>query len=87
MSTEQTKTNEQLIQERFELEQEVNKLQVASAERKFEINFSDQKMIKTVMDHLNKGYTWKTADAAVLVTLYDQLKNQNKAYTKANEEL
>jgi cell division protein FtsB len=35
MSTEQTKTNEQLIQERFELEQEVNKLQVASAERKF----------------------------------------------------
>ena len=30
------------------------------------------------MDHLNKGYGWKTSNAAAIVTLYDQLKKQNK---------
>lgn len=79
------KTNEELIQERFELEQTANQMQVDAAERKFEINFSDQKMIKTVMDHLDKHYTWKTADAAVLVTLYENIKSQNKAYTSSTE--
>ena len=37
-----------------------------------------RKQVKTVMDHLNKGYNWKTNNAAVLVSLYDQLKKQNK---------
>ena len=30
------------------------------------------------MEHLNKGYAWKTNNAAVIVSLYDQLKKQNK---------
>ena len=38
------------------------------------------------MDHLNKGYTWKTANAAVLVSLYDQLKKQNKELLKSEAE-
>ena len=79
------KTNDQLIQERVELEKKAETLQVDAAERKFEINFSDQRMIKTVMEHLDKHYTWKTADAAVLVTLYENIKKQNKAYTTSNE--
>tara|TARA_Y100000389_G_C17380460_1_gene474092 strand:- start:607 stop:1137 length:531 start_codon:yes stop_codon:yes gene_type:complete len=79
------KTNDQLIQERVELEKKAETLQVEAAERKFEINFSDQRMIKTVMEHLDKHYTWKTADAAVLVTLYENIKKQNKAYTTSNE--
>lgn len=85
MSKEQT--NEELIQARIELEAKAESLQIDAAERKFEINFTDQKMIKTVMDHLNKGVTWKTADAAVIVTLHDNLKKQNKAFTSANETL
>ena len=80
------KTNDQLIQERVELEKKAETLQVEAAERKFEINFSDQRMIKTVMEHLDKHYTWKTADAAVLVTLYENIKKQNKAYTTSKEE-
>ena len=79
------KTNDQLIQERVELEKKAETLQVDAAERKFEINFSDQRMIKTVMEHLDKHYTWKTADAAVLVTLYENIKKQNKAYTTSKE--
>ena len=79
------KTNDQLIQERVELEKKAETLQVEAAERKFEINFSDQRMIKTVMEDLDKHYTWKTADAAVLVTLYENIKKQNKAYTTSNE--
>jgi len=79
------KTNDQLIQERVELEKKAETLQVEAAERKFEINFSDQRMIKTVMEHLDKHYTWKTADAAVLVTLYENIKKQNKEYTTSNE--
>ena len=38
------------------------------------------------MDHLNKGYTWKTANAAVLVSLYDQLKKQNKELLSSDAE-
>jgi len=79
------KTNDQLIQERVELEKKAETLQVDAAERKLEINFSDQRMIKTVMEHLDKHYTWKTADAAVLVTLYENIKKQNKAYTTSKE--
>ena len=30
------------------------------------------------MEHLNKGYGWKTSNGAVIVKLYDQLKKQNK---------
>ena len=75
-----------LQEQREALEQKVDALQVEAAERTFEIQFTDRKMIKTVMDHLNKGYTWKTANAAVIVTLYDQLKKQNKELLNNTEE-
>ena len=60
------------------LTKKVDELQIRAAEETFAIEFPDRKMVKTVMEHLNKGYTWKTKDAAVIVTLYDQLKSQNK---------
>lgn len=74
-----------LQEQRDALEQKVDALQVEAAERMFEIQFTDRKMIKTVMDHLNKGYTWKTSNAAVIVTLYDQLKKQNKELLNTEE--
>lgn len=74
-----------LEQKRKEIVENLDQLQVESAEKRFNINFDDIKMIKTLMEHLNKGYTWKTANAAVLVTLYDQLKSQHKALVNAEE--
>jgi len=75
-----------LQEKRDELQEKVDALQIEAAERRFEIQFNDRKMVKTVMDHLNKGYTWKTANAAVIVTLYDQLKQQNKELTNSDSE-
>lgn len=72
--------------QKTELTTKVDKLQIEAAERTFDIQFDDRKMVKTLMDHLNKGYTWKTSNAAVVVTLYDQLKNQNKELLKSDTE-
>jgi|TARA_B100000768_G_C11217177_1_gene348772 transketolase N-terminal domain/subunit len=60
------------------LNKKVDAAQIEAAEKRFEIKFDDRKMVKTLMDHLNKGYGWKTSNAAAIVTLYDQLKKQNK---------
>jgi len=76
-----------LQEKRKEIVESLDAKQVESAEKRFNINFENIKMVKTLMDHLNKGYTWKTSNAAVLVTLYDQLKNQHKELTNSEEEL
>tara|TARA_Y100000389_G_scaffold251_1_gene213 strand:+ start:9488 stop:10006 length:519 start_codon:yes stop_codon:yes gene_type:complete len=76
-----------LQEKRKEIVETLDTKQVESAEKRFNINFENIKMVKTLMDHLNKGYTWKTSNAAVLVTLYDQLKNQHKELTNSEEEL
>lgn len=60
------------------LQDKADELQRKAAEETFAVTFDDRKQIKTVMEHLNKGYSWKTNNAAVLVSLYDQLKSQNK---------
>ena len=75
-----------LEQKRNDLIVKVDELQVTAAERTFDIEFTDRKMVKTLMDHLNKGYTWKTSNAAVVVTLYDQLKAQNKVLVNSDAE-
>lgn len=76
-----------LQEKRKEIVETLDTKQVESAEKRFNINFENIKMVKTLMDHLNKGYTWKTSNAAVLVTLYDQLKNQHKELTNSEEKL
>ena len=75
-----------LTNQKKELTAKVDQLQVEAAEKTFAIQFDDRKMVKTLMDHLNKGYTWKTSNAAVVVTLYDQLKIQNKELLKSESE-
>jgi cell division septal protein FtsQ len=76
---------EKLKTQRKELVEKIDQLQTESSEKTFEIELDDRKQIKTIMDHLNKGFTWKTQNAAVVVSLYDQLKKQNKEL--ANESL
>ena len=75
-----------LTKQKEELTKKVDQMQLDAAEKTFTIEFDDRKMIKTLMEHLNKGYTWKTNNAAVVVTLYDQLKAQNKELLKSDSE-
>lgn len=75
-----------LTKQKEELTKKVDQMQLDAAEKSFTIEFDDRKMVKTLMEHLNKGYTWKTNNAAVIVTLYDQLKAQNKELLKAETE-
>ena len=75
-----------LENQRATLTKKVDELQVRAAEETFAIVLDDRKQVKTIMDHLNKGYTWKTANAAVLVSLYDQLKKQNKELLSSDAE-
>lgn len=77
---------ETLKTKRTELIEKLDELQTESAEKLFEIELDDRKQIKTIMEHLNKGFTWKTQNAAVVVALYDQLKKQNKELTSSEEE-
>ena len=77
---------ETLKTKRTELIEKLDELQTESAEKLFEIELDDRKQIKTIMEHLNKGFTWKTQNAAVVVALYDQLKKQNKELTNSEEE-
>ena len=77
---------ETLKTKRTELIEKLDELQTESAERLFEIELDDRKQIKTIMEHLNKGFTWKTQNAAVVVALYDQLKKQNKELTNSEDE-
>ena len=77
---------ETLKTKRTELIEKLDQLQTESAEKLFEIELDDRKQIKTIMEHLNKGFTWKTQNAAVVVALYDQLKKQNKELTNSEDE-
>ena len=73
--------NTKLKARQAELAIEIDAMQTEAAEKRFEITFDNVKSIKTVQDHLNKGYTWKTQNAAVVVSLYDQFKTQGKSLT------
>jgi septation ring formation regulator EzrA len=55
-----SKTLEQLKQQREELNKQSEDLQIKSAEHQFEIKLDSRADIKTITEHLNKGYTWKT---------------------------
>jgi len=79
------KTLEELKAKRSELEKKTEKLQTEHASHEFSINLEDRKMIKTIMEHLDKGYTWKTQNAAVVVTLYDKLKSQYNESVKSDD--
>ena len=75
-----------LTNQKKELNKKVDDMQAKAADTTFDVQFDDRKMVKTLMEHLNKGYTWKTNNAAVIVSLYDQLKKQNKELLNSDSE-
>lgn len=77
--------NAKLKTRQTELATEIDAMQTEASQKRFEIKFDSIKSIKTVQEHLNKGYTWKTQNAAVVVSLYDQFKNQSKGLTAETE--
>jgi hypothetical protein len=77
----------QTLKQRYDaLSAEIDAVQIESAERKFEINLDDRQQVKTIMEHLNRTFTWKTQNAAVIVSLYDQLKRQQKEIANSDAE-
>ena len=70
--------NTKLKARQSELAIEIDAMQTEASEKRFDITFDNVKSIKTLQEHLNKGYTWKTQNAAVVVSLYDQFKTQSK---------
>ena len=70
--------NTKLKARQKELAIEIDAMQTEASEKRFEVKFDSIKSIKVVQEHLNKGYTWKTQNAAVVVSLYDQFKSQAK---------
>ena len=70
--------NTELKERQSALAIEIDAMQTEAAEKRFDIKFDSVKSIKTVQDHLNKGYTWKTQNAAVVVSLFDQFKSQGR---------
>jgi len=78
---------EQLTEKRDQLTKQVEDLQIKSAEHQFQINLDSRSEIKTIIEHLNKGYTWKTQNAAVIVTLHDRLKDQYKQFSTEDTEV
>ena len=74
-----------LKQERIELEEQVTALQKENAALIFKVRIEDITMIKTIQDHLNKGYTWETKNAAIVVTLFDRLKAERARLRKELE--
>lgn len=81
-----SKTLEQLKQQREELTTRAEDLQIKAAEHQFEITLDSKSDIKTITEHLNKGFTWKTQNAAVVVTLHDRLKEQHRQMVQNETE-
>ena len=78
---------EDLKAERTELENKVTELAKENASMTFNVEVEDASMIKTIQDHLNKGYTWETKNAAIVVTLFDRLKAERSRIKKEMEGL
>jgi membrane-associated HD superfamily phosphohydrolase len=77
---------DELKAERAKLETQSEKLQKEAATQVFNVEIEDVKMIKTIQDHLNKGYQWTTKNAAIVVTLFDKLKTEKARINKELEE-
>ena len=77
---------DELKAERAELEAQSEKLQKEAATQIFNVEIEDVKMIKTIQDHLNKGYEWTSKNAAIVVTLFDKLKTERARINKELKE-
>tara|TARA_B110000977_G_C10898179_1_gene424159 strand:- start:43 stop:552 length:510 start_codon:yes stop_codon:yes gene_type:complete len=75
----------QLETERDNLIKEVDKMSVALAAQTYDIDFVEASNVNKVMTHLDKNYKWTVKNAALLINLYDSLKQQKNLISKDKE--
>lgn len=74
-------TLEDLTALRAELEQAAAAKQVELSEQTYAVNFEETGNITKVLNHLNKDVSWSSKNAALLVNLHDNLKNEKTRLT------
>ena len=74
-------TLEDLTALRTELETVAAAKQVELAEQTYAVNFEETGNITKVLNHLNKDVSWSSKNAALLVNLHDNLKNEKTRLT------
>lgn len=79
-------SDEDISEYRSKLEGKANEIQKENQSKNFTVKLNESHDIKRIMNHLDKGYTWKTNNAALIVKLYDSLKEQYKYYKDYNDE-
>ena len=84
MKTELTK--DQLIEQRTELEAEVNEMQEAMASAKYDVDFESVANVNAILKQIDKSYTWTIKNAALVINLYDNLKTEKTAIQKTEDE-
>lgn len=62
------------------LNEKANEIQKQNQSTEFSVELNEIHDIKRIMTHLDKGYKWKTNNAALVVKLYDSLKEQYSHY-------
>lgn len=74
-------TLEDLKTLRLDLEKQAADKQVELAQRTYAVNFENSSNITKVLNHLNKDVAWSSKNAALLVSLNDNLKNEKTRLT------
>lgn len=74
-------TLEDLTALRTELETAAAAKQVELADQTYAVNFEETGNITKVLNHLNKDVSWSSKNAALLVNLHDNLKNEKTRLT------
>lgn len=74
-------TLEDLKSLRTELEKQTAEKQVELSQRTYAVNFENPGNITKVLNHLNKDVAWSSKNAALLVSLNDNLKNEKTRLT------
>jgi hypothetical protein len=74
-------TLEDLNTLRTDLEKQAADKQVELSQRTYAVNFENSSNITKVLNHLNKDVAWSSKNAALLVSLNDNLKNEKTRLT------
>lgn len=74
-------TLEDLKSLRTELEKQTAEKQVELSQRTYAVNFENSGNITKVLNHLNKDVAWSSKNAALLVSLNDNLKTEKNRLT------
>ena len=74
-------TLEDLKSLRTELEKQTAEKQVELSQRTYAVNFENSGNITKVLNHINKDVAWSSKNAALLVSLNDNLKTEKNRLT------